>query len=259
MRLSLHRRLAARLPMALVLAGLLAVSACASRPDPSDPVATAEYWEKNDPLETLNRGTFFVNDALDTMFIRPAADFYRILIPQPIRGGIRNALANLREPVTLLHDGLQGNTTRAGNTAARFAINTTLGVAGLFDAATGMGFPREREDMGQTLAVWGVDEGPYLVLPLLGPSNFRDTIGRVFDYFADPWQYVSNDGSVRDLLTARTVVEVLDARESLLEPLDQINRTSLDPYATIRSAYRQRRALEIRNQPVEVRPSILAP
>jgi phospholipid-binding lipoprotein MlaA len=258
MRLNTRLRVAARLPMALVLAGLLAVSACAARPDPADPVATAEHFERNDPLETLNRGTFFVNDALDTLFIKPAAEFYRILVPPPVRGGVRNVLANLREPVTLLHDGLQGNGPRAGNTAARFAINTTLGVGGLFDAATDNGFPREREDMGQTLAVWGIDDGPYLVLPLLGPSNFRDTIGRVFDYFADPWQYIDNT-EVRDLLSARNVVEVLDSRESLIEPLDQINRTSLDPYATIRSVYRQRRALEIRNEPVTVRPSILAP
>lgn len=247
-----------RLRLALAMVALVAVSGCATRPDPNDPVATAEYWEKNDPLETLNRGTFFINDALDTMFVRPAADFYRILVPRPIRGGIRNALANLREPVTFLNDGLQGNTTRAGNSAARFAINTTLGVAGLFDAATDLGFPREREDFGQTLGVWGIDEGPYLVLPLLGPSNFRDTIGVVVDYFSDPWQYILT-GDVRPVVTARTVIAVIDAREGLLEVVDQINRTSLDPYATIRSAYRQRRAAEIRNDRTAVPQSILAP
>lgn len=248
----------ARLPLVVATIAMLAVSACATRPDPSDPVATSEYWERNDPLETLNRGTFFINDALDTMFIRPAADFYRILVPRPIRGGIRNALANLREPVTLLNDGLQGNLPRAGNTAARFAINTTLGVGGLFDAATDMGFPREREDFGQTLGVWGIDEGPYLVLPLLGPSNFRDTIGVVVDYVSDPWQYVLT-GDVRPVVTARTIIAVIDAREGLLEVVDQINRTSLDPYATIRSAYRQRRAAEIRNDRQAVPQTILAP
>lgn len=248
-----------RLRLALAIVAIMAVSACATRPDPNDPVATAEYWEKNDPLETLNRGTFFINDALDTMFIRPFADFYRILVPRPIRGGVRNALANLREPVTLLNDGLQGSFDRAGNTAARFAINTTLGVAGLFDAATDMGFPREREDFGQTLGVWGIDEGPYLVLPLLGPSNFRDTLGLVVDYFSDPWQYVVPSDSRGAVTATRAGLAVLDGREALLEVVDQINRTSLDPYATIRSAYRQRRNLEIRNERTAVPQNILAP
>jgi phospholipid-binding lipoprotein MlaA len=240
--------------LALILGASL--SACAIRPDPSDTQATAEYFERNDPLETLNRGTFFVNRAADTMFIRPAAELYRYLIPAPVRQVVRNGLANLREPVTFGNDLLQGNLGRAGDTAARFAINTTLGVAGAFDVATDFGFRREREGFGDTLAVWGIDSGPYLVLPILGPSNFRDTIGFAVDWFSDPWGYLVANNDGRDIYSARTVLEVLDLRENLIETIDQVNRTSLDPYATLRSAYRQRREAEIENrvQPFSAQP-----
>jgi phospholipid-binding lipoprotein MlaA len=252
-RLTSLRRLRS-LTVALMMG--LSLAACATRPDPSDAQATAEYWERNDPLETLNRGTFFVNQAADTMFIRPAAELYRYLIPAPVRQVVRNGLANLREPVTFGNDLLQGNVGRAGDTAARFAINTTLGVAGLFDVATDFGFPRQREGFGDTLAVWGIDSGPYLVLPILGPSNFRDTIGFAVDWFSDPWSYIASNNGARDVVAPRTALEVLDLRENLIETIDQVQRTSLDPYATLRSAYRQRRDAEIENrvQPFSAQP-----
>jgi phospholipid-binding lipoprotein MlaA len=226
------------------------------RPDPADTQATAEYWERNDPLETLNRGTFFVNQGLDTLFVRPAAELYRYMVPAPIRQVVRNGLANLREPVTLLNDVLQGNMGRAGDTVARFAINTTLGVAGAFDVANDFGFPREREGFGDTLAVWGIDSGPYLMLPLLGPSNFRDTIGFAVDWFSDPWSYIATNNDAEAFNWARRSLEVLDTREGLIETIDQVNRTSLDPYATFRSAFRQRRQAEIENrvQPFSSQP-----
>lgn len=249
-----HRPMTRSLMLALVLA--VGLGACATRPDPADREATAEYWERNDPLETVNRGTFFVNQGLDTMFIKPAAEFYRYLVPAPVRQVVRNGLANLREPVTFGNDLLQGNLGRAGDTAARFAINTTLGVAGLFDVATDFGYPRQREGFGDTLAVWGIDSGPYLMLPVLGPSNFRDTIGFAVDWFTDPWGYLVANNDGRHLVAPRTGLEVLDLRENLIETIDQVNRTSLDPYATFRSAFRQRRQAEIENrvQPFSAQP-----
>lgn len=151
----------------------------------SDPEALAEFRANNDPLEPLNRGVFFVNRALDTMFIAPISEFYRYLVPWPIRQVVRNGLANLREPVTLANDVLQGNMGRAGDTASRFLLNSTVGLAGAFDVATDFGHPRQREGFEDTFAVWGAGEGPFLMLPLLGPSNVRDTVGYVADWFAD--------------------------------------------------------------------------
>jgi phospholipid-binding lipoprotein MlaA len=242
-----------RLLLALALAA--ALGACATRPDPADTEATAEFWQNNDPLEPLNRGTFFVNQALDTLFVRPAAELYRYMIPAPIRQVVRNGLANLREPVTFANDVLQGNMGRAGDTAARFLLNSTVGLAGAFDVATDFGHPRQREGFGDTLAVWGMDSGPYLMLPLFGPSSFRDTLGFGVDWFSDPWGYIFT-GNTRDVFAGRTGLEVLDLRENLIETIDQLNRTSLDPYAAVRSAFWQRRRAEIENrvQPFSAQP-----
>jgi phospholipid-binding lipoprotein MlaA len=239
----------------LALALATSLGACATRPPDSDPEALAEFRANNDPLEPLNRGVFFVNQALDTMFIAPISEFYRYLIPWPIRQVVRNGLANLREPVTLANDVLQGNMGRAGDTASRFLLNSTVGLAGAFDVATDFGHPRAREGFEDTFAVWGVGEGPFLILPILGPSNVRDTVGYVADWFADPWPYLVS-GNTRDLVAGRTVLEFIDLRENLLEVVEEINRTSLDPYATVRSGYRQRRQAEINNtvQPFSAKP-----
>ncbi len=241
--------------LVLALALVVGLGACATRPPASDPEALAEYWEKNDPLEPFNRGVFFINQALDTMFFRPAADLYRYLIPWPIRQVVRNGLANLSEPVTLMNDVLQGNMGHAGDTTSRFLLNSTVGLAGAFDVATDFGHPRQRQGFEDTLAIWGMDSGPYLMLPILGPSNFRDTIGYAADWFADPWSYIIT-GETRHFIATRTVLGFLDLRENLIETIEQINRTSLDPYATIRAAYRQRRQAEIehRVQPYSAQP-----
>jgi len=234
--------------VALAFAALLVASGCATRPNPGDAEAVAEFRVTNDPLEPLNRGLFFVNDGIDTLLLRPAAEAYRIFLPPEVRTAIRNILGNLRTPVILVNDLLQGETQRAATTMGRFIVNTTLGVGGIFDAARNWGLLGHTEDFGQTLAVWGLPEGPYLFVPVLGPSSPRDLAGFGVGVATDPFTWIGGGDALQAFTISRTGVTVLDAREGLIEPLDAMRASSLDPYATLRSAYRQRRAIEITNQ-----------
>lgn len=230
---------------ALIVIGL---AGCATRPPASDPEAVAEFDVNNDPLEPLNRGMYEVNNAIDTVALRPAAVAYRTLVPGPLREGVRNVLGNLRAPTILMNDLLQGDMDRAGRTASRFLINSTLGLGGIVDVAEWQfGIRGHGEDFGQTLAVWGLGEGPYLFLPVLGPSNIRDLAGSGVDAVASPWFWFGQGEVVEILRWVRTGMTVLDAREGVLDTLDTLYATSLDPYSTLRSAYRQRRNNEIRN------------
>ncbi|WP_235962022.1 MlaA family lipoprotein [Falsiroseomonas selenitidurans] len=232
----------------LALAIALGLGACATRPDPSDAEAVAEFRLNNDPLEPLNRGAYFVHQGLDTLLLRPAAEMYQIFLPPEVRVAIRNVLANLRTPVILVNDLLQGETQRAATTTGRFLVNTTVGIGGIFDRATDFGLLGHTEDFGQTLAVWGAPEGPYLFIPVLGPSNPRDVVGFGGDLAMNPMTYAGSGQTMEAITITRTGLTALDTREGLIAPLDQVNATSLDPYATLRSAYRQRRVTEIRNQ-----------
>ncbi|WP_159999994.1 VacJ family lipoprotein [Roseomonas sp. 18066] len=233
----------------LLLLGFLALSACATRPPADEPEAVAEYEQNNDPAEPFNRAMYTVHDGIDTVLLRPVAQAYRFVIPQPVRGGVRNVLANLRSPVILLNDGLQGETQRFGETLGRFLLNTTLGIGGIFDVAKDFGLPPHSEDFGQTLAVWGLGEGPFIFIPVLGPSNPRDLLGFGVDLAANPitWVVANGDNTLETLGWVQTGLTIVDTREGLLDAIDAVNETSLDPYATLRSAYRQRRAQEIRN------------
>ena len=233
------------LAAALLVIGL---AGCATRPPASDPEALAEFEANNDPLEPLNRGMYEVNNAIDAAVLRPAAVAYRAVIPPPLREGVRNALGNLRAPTILMNDLLQGEMDRAGRTASRFLINSTLGLGGLVDVAEWQfGIRGHGEDFGQTLAVWGMGEGPYLFLPVLGPSNPRDMVGAGVDAVASPWFWFGQGPVVEILRYVRTGMTILDAREGVLDTLDTLYATSLDPYSTLRSAYRQRRVNEITN------------
>ncbi len=204
----------------------------------------AAAQQVSDPLEPVNRAIFRFNDAVDRAVLEPVARGYRYVAPAPVRRSVRNFLGNLRSPVTLANDLLQGERDRAGTTLARFMINTTLGVGGLFDAAAALGHQPHDEDFGQTLGRWGVGDGPYLVLPLLGPSNLRDAGGRVGDYFFDP---LSQCCITDEAALARFGTGALSEREQALEVVDDLRRNTLDVYATVRSAYAQRRAAQIRN------------
>lgn len=233
---------------ALGLSALLLLGACATRPDASDPDAVAEYEQNNDPLEPANRVSYAVHDAVDRAVLDPAARGYRAVVPGPVREGIGNALSNLRSPVVLMNDLLQGEGDRARITLGRFMVNTVLGLGGILDLGRTWGVPGHTEDFGQTLAVWGVGEGPYLFIPLLGPSNPRDLVGTATDWVADPATYFGQGTVVDALNWTRVGLTVLDTREGLIETVDGLRENSLDPYAVIRSGYRQRRAAQIRNQ-----------
>jgi phospholipid-binding lipoprotein MlaA len=240
----------------LLLLGFIAmaISACASRPPADDKEAVAAYEEANDPLEPLNRYLFEVNLAIDRLFLRPVAEIYRGVAPKLVQDGIRNGLNNLDTPLTFIHDVLQGEEKRAANSTGRFLANTFYGVGGVFDIAAGEGeagrkhgIPHHSEDLGQTLAVYGVEPGPYLMLPLLGPSNVRDAIGKVGDSFIDPVQFIVDDKNRLGFSLARGGLRGLDSRARNIETLDDIERDAIDFYATVRSLYRQHRAAEIAN------------
>jgi len=240
---SAMRGLAARIA---ALAGLVVLAGCAMPPS-NDPEALAAYREANDPLEPMNGYFFDLNNFADEILMKPLAGWYYIALPNFAQDGVRNAVNNVRTPVILANDLFQGEFERAGTTFGRFLVNSTLGLGGLFDIAEKMGLERHDEDFGQTMAVAGVDEGPYLVLPLIGPSNPRDAFGKVVDAFLDPMTYLTFFTNVGWINTTRNGLDIVDFRARNLQTLDQIKKGSLDYYATVRSLYRQRRADEISN------------
>jgi phospholipid-binding lipoprotein MlaA len=230
--------------LTIVMGGFL-LQGCAT--PPSDPAARAEFEKDNDPLEPFNRAMFQFNLQVDGMFFKPAATVYREVLPEPVQKGVNNFLSNLRSPLVLANDLLQGEMGRAGNTTGRFVINTTVGILGVWDPATSMGMERHSEDFGQTFAKWGVGDGMYLVLPFFGPSNPRDTAGLVTEYFLDPVNIWARNENADGWITARAMTTGIDFRARNMETLDELERTSIDYYTAIRSLYRQRRANEILN------------
>jgi phospholipid-binding lipoprotein MlaA len=230
-----------------VATACLCAPAVAYAQDPlTSPEAIRESSSIPDPLEGFNRNMYAVNDAADHVVLEPVARGYRAVAPGFVRAGVNNFLHNLSSPVTFVNDLLQGQVKRAGVTAARLGINSTLGVFGLLDPATDFGLERHEEDFGQTLAVWGVGSGPYLFVPLVGPTSLRDGAGQIVDLAFDPlnWAHFDHDNEAR---VTRGVVAGVAAREELLDPIDGIRRTSIDPYATIRATYQLTRESEIRN------------
>lgn len=237
-----------------LLAALTLVAGCASQPkSPSDDWPAADDQEiagidqENDPLEVLNRLTFSFNLALDALVFQPAAATYRFLLPVEVRDSVRNSLRNLRGPLILINDVLQGEFERAETTLIRFLVNSTVGVLGLFDVAADMGYPYHKEDFGQTLGAHGVGEGFYLVLPIFGPSNPRDGVGMLVDIYLDPLTYAAQATDTEAYLVARTVAEGIDLRSRNIEIVDDLKRDSIDFYARVRSLYRQSRANDINN------------
>lgn len=201
---------------------------------------------QSDPFEKFNRAVFSFNTVVDRYTLEPLAKGYRAVTTPPIREGVGNVLHNLRAPVTFANDVLQAAPKRAGTTVARFGINSTIGVVGIFDVASTMGLEKHSEDFGQTLGRWGVDPGPYLVLPLLGPSTIRDAAGGVVDVGLNPLNYAEFDGDDA-FRTTRTVIGVIHAREGAIDGLRGIMDTSIDPYVSIRTTYSLLRESAVKN------------
>ena len=230
----------------VIVLAMFVLANCASAPE-NDPEALAEYQTINDPIEPANRTIFSFNLFLDRALFRPVTAIYRTIAPETVREFIHNFLQNLRTPVILANDLLQGEPSRGGTTTARFAINTTIGILGFGDPASSMGFEQHDEDFGQTLAVWGVGEGPYLMIPIFGPSNPRDAVGKIVDFFLDPVNWWARNEGLDSVLWGRTVMTGIDTRDQLWDVLDDLEKSSIDFYASIRSLYRQRRNDEITN------------
>ena len=232
------------LSLVFVAVTMLSVGACSSDPATGDRLAQDEADEARDPFEGTNRFFYRVNDGLDTYILRPIAVGYRNVVPGGVRRPIHNILANISSPVVFTNDVLQAKPKRAGTTAMRFVLNTTIGVGGLFDVATDLGYPQHDADFGMTLALWGVGSEPFLFLPVLGPSNPRDAGGFGAGIAIDPLTWASFGGRAA-LGYSRTGLGAVDARERVLDTIDSVKKTALDPYATFRSLYRQNRQAEI--------------
>lgn len=246
---------------AVTAAALLSPVQASADAAPATAMASLDAPAANpDPLEPLNRGLYRFNDGLDRAVLRPAARGYKKAVARPVRTSIRNALNNIDEPNVLMNDLLQGQVAHGGQSVARFVINSTVGVAGLFDVATPIGIPPHDADFGQTLGRWGLPPGPYIFVPVFGPSDLRDGTGRIVDGFASIL-------SLHDLhVTApyRTGIEVVDGVDSRLafdSTIEAVKHTATDPYATTRSAYLQnRRSMVISDkQAIDQLPSFDAP
>lgn len=200
----------------------------------------------DDPLEAWNRQVFAFNLALDRAVIKPVAKTYRFLLPEFIRNRIRAVVDNLKEPLTFINELLQARGSAAAITGQRFVVNSTLGLAGLFDRATGLGLAAQSGDFGQTLYRWGVADGPYLVLPLFGPSTFRDSVGLGVDFYASPVGHVGSADVRRELAISTGAADGIDLRSRNIENFDEVEANSLDFYAYLRSVTRQQRQAVLR-------------
>lgn len=225
---------------ALAVLALTATAACATTPGG---VSEAEL----DRFEKTNRAIYKFNKGVDGAILKPVTQGYRAVVPGIARRGVSNALDNVDEPLSFINAVLQGKFKAAFRAADRFLVNSTLGIGGLFDHATDMGLPKQEEDFGQTLAAWGVGSGPFIMLPLLGPSTLRDTVGFGVDTVTDPWPMFQKDviglnGMERLGVTAG---EAIDLRSRLIDTADPLLATALDEYATVRAAYLQQRLNDI--------------
>ncbi|MEQ8344290.1 MAG: VacJ family lipoprotein [Sneathiellaceae bacterium] len=229
----------------------LALAACASSGDrgdggegnadsgiPSDPYA------RQDPLEPVNRFVFSINKGIDFWLLRPAATVYHDVLPVGVQHAVNNVLVNLNQPIVFANSILQGDIDNAGKAMGKFAANSFMGMAGLMDVTPDI---QVRDaDFGETLAVWGVGDTAYLVLPLIGPSTVRDGLGYAVDALADPFNRIALNRDMIAFPIARGVATAVNARSQALGVLDELEATSVDFYASMRSLYLQRRAADIR-------------
>ena len=227
----------------LALGGLAlcaGLAGCATAPPSPEALAA------NDPYEQTNRDTLKLNGKIDKYFVVPTVAVYFVLVPDGGRRGVHNFLGNLSLPTVFVNDMLQGEVSRAGKSMWRLVINSTLGLGGFLDPASKIGIPGHGEDFGQTLAVWGVKEGPYLMLPFLGPSNPRDAAGLAVDAAIDPTNQIAFKQHIW-WSAGREYFTLLDLKGQTYQTVQGIQRSSVDYYSSLRSLYRQLRAEQIRN------------
>lgn len=208
------------------------LAGCASTKDPRD------------PLESVNRSVFSFNDTVDKVATKPVAKGYVAVVPPPVRGGVSNFFGNFRDVTTAVNNLLQGKVKNAFIDVGRITVNSTVGFFGVFDVASRIGLEKHYEDFGQTLGVWGVGDGPYLVLPFFGPSNARDAVGLGGDYFTDPEFFLFTAVPVNYIVFGTRAV---NARANLLDTEQMLNVAALDRYAFVREAYLQYRRSQIYN------------
>jgi len=211
----------------LTLVMVFGISGCATGPDK----------HPDDPLEPLNRSVYQFNDVVDRSIVKPLARGYNAVAPAPVNLGVTNFFNNLDDVRSALNNLLQFKIRRAFSTVGRVVVNSTVGVLGLIDVASNLDLPRYQEDFGQTLGVWGMGSGPFIVVPFLGPSSGRDGAGLVVDWFTHPIRLVDNDG----LRWGLRGLDLVDTRADLLNASRVLDQAALDPYAFVRDAYLQRR------------------
>jgi phospholipid-binding lipoprotein MlaA len=215
-------------------------AAVATAPAPEADRPPARDWSDGDPLEAFNRSMYEFNDWFDYYVGKPVAKGYRAVLPTPVRRSFSNFFNNLREPIVIVNDLLQAKFAQAASDTGRFVTNTLVGILGLFDPASHIGMPRHDEDFGQTFGLWGVGDGPYLVLPFLGPRNLRDTVGWVGDWYL--WAPNLVEAVSTGERNTLVVVNFVDTRAALLDATDILEMAAgQDPYVFVREAYRQRR------------------
>lgn len=255
-----------RLSLLILLSATIAANGCASKQvheqqakaqaidntsnsqslDNESLVDEADTASDPDPFESVNRIVWDFNyDVLDRFLVKPLTQGYIAITPSPVRVGLQNAADNIEEPANVVNNLLQGKVNGSMTSVARFAVNSTIGILGIFDVASSMGLEREREDFGQVLGVWGVGTGPYLMLPALGPSDLRSLTGRVADNFYWPSTVLEDP-----YVIGAALVSLLEARASLLQQEELLNRAT-DPYLFVRDAYFQNLAFEVSDGQIE--------
>lgn len=219
----------------------IGLSGCATPPPKSDADNYQAYQQLNDPLEPTNRTFFKVNNTLDRYAMKPVAKGYVAITTQPIRNHVGYFTSNIDEPARTVNFMLSGLPTDAGTSLMRFLINSTIGIGGVFDPASALGYKEMDTDFGLTLAQWGFASGPYLYLPVFGSSGLRDFWQIPVQFFATPMKLAPETAALDDFGYAEGGLHLINIRAEYLDTIDQINATALDPYATFRSLYRQSR------------------
>jgi len=237
------RRILAAIAPGLLLTGLLA--GCATAPPPSDTANYQAYQQQNDPLEPTNRVFYAINDKIDRYAFKPVAQGYVDITTVGIRNHVGDFITNIAEPGRLVNFMFSGKPRDAGTSLVRFVVNSTVGIGGIFDPATALGYPETDTDFGLTLAEWGVPEGPYLYLPVFGPSGARDVTSLPVEFFLTPTEAAPESEALNIFGYSETALRLVNTRAQYIGPIDQIQATALDPYATFRSLYRQVRASQV--------------